>query len=175
MIRRNQAMRSQAALGVSSSSSSGPSSGKGGGGRKSSFGKRGNRASASFGEGRLSAPHGSIPTAEFHRHVDRALPEAVRMRHLLVFLGKRLLDPLAPGAESAGAGGAKGKGKAVEGHSVESTRERIVRETQEEVLRAILGAKVDTNPCGGHRVGLDPLVGRIALRSAETDASVLCS
>lgn len=143
MIRRNQAMRA----GTSSSGASGSGSGSGGGGagggrassgqRKSSFGKRGNRASASFGEGRASAPHETIPTAEFHRHVESDLPEAVRMRHLLVFLGKRLAD----GA------GAKGKGKADEG-----PRERLVRETKDEVLRALIAAKCDTNPCGGHKV-----------------------
>lgn len=120
MIRRNQAMRA-------ASSSSQQNQGK----RKSSFGKRGNRASASFGEGRVSAPHESIPTEEFYRHVDSELPEAVRMRHLLVFLGKRL-----------------SKGKEKEG-ARESERERLVRETQEEVLKDLLGAKCDTNPAGG--------------------------
>ncbi|KAF8514655.1 Mis12-Mtw1 protein family-domain-containing protein [Gautieria morchelliformis] len=58
--------------------------------RRSSLSKRGKRASSSFEHtGIIPQPHASVSTANFHKHIDRELPEAHRARHLLVWCASR--------------------------------------------------------------------------------------
>ncbi|KAF8589354.1 hypothetical protein K439DRAFT_1657984 [Ramaria rubella] len=58
--------------------------------RRSSLSRRGKRASSSFeNTGVIPQPHASVASSNFHKHIDRELPEAHRARHLLVWCASR--------------------------------------------------------------------------------------
>ncbi|CDZ96607.1 Kinetochore-associated protein Dsn1/Mis13 [Phaffia rhodozyma] len=163
MIKRNQEMRRNVS-------------------RKSSFGKRGQRASASFGKGEPTAPHHSIPTSAFHKHIDGEFPEAIRMRHLLVFLGHRESAAMGLTADSLTTASAlgttlKGKGK---GKGKEDGRnpqgDEIAGQVVDALLKALMGAKLDTNPQGSSSQPMNllskptrPHPGNVLNRKAEQE------
>ncbi|KAL7409656.1 Mis12-Mtw1 protein family-domain-containing protein [Mrakia frigida] len=134
MIRKNQEMRKNVS-------------------KRNSFSQRGARASASFGKGEATTPHAQVDTSSFYKHIDGEEPEAIRMRHLLVFVGKRVASTLASTGSVDGSAGpppdVKGKGKAKASSSSASRTkdgEIIAAEVMEDVLRMLVKAKVDTNP-----------------------------
>ncbi|ORX88424.1 hypothetical protein K493DRAFT_319483 [Basidiobolus meristosporus CBS 931.73] len=59
--------------------------------RRSSFAKRGKRASSIAG-GFISLPHPSVSEADFFKHISPELPDPVRMKQLLVWCGRRAMD-----------------------------------------------------------------------------------
>jgi kinetochore protein Mis13/DSN1 len=73
IIRRNKAMRNGKAV------------------RRSSMGKRGKRVS-SIGNGFAAVPHEQVPTSELYKHLDSSLPDPHKMRQLLTWCAKRVLD-----------------------------------------------------------------------------------
>lgn len=100
-----------------------------------------------------AAPHAAVPPESFYKHIDGDLPPAVQMRHLLVFLGKRVGPPSTLAAPSAAptaatVADAKGKGKLTTADEGSRTAKgaAIADEIIEETLRQIMRAKVDTNP-----------------------------
>jgi hypothetical protein len=75
------------------------------------------------------------------------------MRHLLVFLGKRLLSnptatSTAVSVEARSDPKGKGKSKAlpVEEEQLTDRGEKVAGEVMNDVLKMIIGAKMDTNP-----------------------------
>ncbi|CCJ31029.1 unnamed protein product [Pneumocystis jirovecii] len=60
--------------------------------RRSSLGFRGKRASSILSNGLIALPHPSISHESFFKHISEDLPEAVRMKQLLVWCAKRALD-----------------------------------------------------------------------------------
>ncbi|KIJ52346.1 hypothetical protein M422DRAFT_43230 [Sphaerobolus stellatus SS14] len=59
--------------------------------RRSSLTRRGKRASSSFeNKGIIPLPHKSLSPSNFHKHIDRELPEAHRARQLLVWCASRM-------------------------------------------------------------------------------------
>ncbi|KAK9728602.1 hypothetical protein K7432_000949 [Basidiobolus ranarum] len=59
--------------------------------RRSSFAKRGKRASSIAG-GFISLPHPSVSESDFFKHISPELPDPVRMKQLLVWCGRRAMD-----------------------------------------------------------------------------------
>ncbi|KAF8508094.1 Mis12-Mtw1 protein family-domain-containing protein [Hysterangium stoloniferum] len=58
--------------------------------RRTSLTRRGKRASSSFeNKGIIPQPHASVSSSNFHKHIDRELPEAHRARHLLAWCASR--------------------------------------------------------------------------------------
>ncbi|KAH3678525.1 hypothetical protein WICMUC_001542 [Wickerhamomyces mucosus] len=59
--------------------------------RRSSLTNRGKRVS-SIGNGFSAIPHDRIPTNEFYKHIDQSLPDPHKMRQLLTWCSKRMID-----------------------------------------------------------------------------------
>lgn len=73
IIRRNQEMRNGKSV------------------RRSSMEKRGKRVS-SIGNGFTGLPHDRVPTSDFYKHLDSTLPDPHKMRQLLSWCSRRVLD-----------------------------------------------------------------------------------
>ena len=94
-----------------------------------------------------AAPHSLVPTDQFYKHIDNNEPDAIRMRHLLVFVGKRVTNALAPASGTSASADVKGKGRAKSTKSTRTQRGEIIAgEVMEDVLRMLMRARVDTNP-----------------------------
>lgn len=59
--------------------------------RRSSFSRRGKRAS-SIGNGFIALPHSNVKMADFYKHISPELPEPLRMRQLLAWCLRRVID-----------------------------------------------------------------------------------
>lgn len=59
--------------------------------RRSSLASRGKRLS-SIGNGFVALPHDNIPNGELYKHIDIGLPDSHKLKHLLVWISKRLLN-----------------------------------------------------------------------------------
>ncbi|KAK0205118.1 Mis12-Mtw1 protein family-domain-containing protein [Desarmillaria ectypa] len=120
-------------------------------GRRSSIGGRGKRVSASFEATGISQPHPSVHEGSFFKHIDVELPDAERMRMLLVWCSLR-----AAGRE--------------EGLGPEAGR--VMKAAKEEMVRLLAERQVDvrttsSGASGGSRNG--PVA--VALRENEQNMS----
>ncbi|KAI5966635.1 hypothetical protein KGF57_000599 [Candida theae] len=61
------------------------------GARRMSYNSRGRRVS-SMGNGFEGEPHQDVPVSEYHKHLDKSIPESDRMRQLLIWNLKAELD-----------------------------------------------------------------------------------
>lgn len=59
--------------------------------RRSSLGNRGKRAS-SIGNGFVAVPHSAVSPQEFYKHLDSSMPEPHRMKQLLLWSLKRVME-----------------------------------------------------------------------------------
>lgn len=59
--------------------------------RRASLASRGKRLS-SIGNGFIGTPHAEIPENELHKHLDIDLPDSFKLRNLLIWIGKRLIE-----------------------------------------------------------------------------------
>lgn len=90
-IERNKRLREGAMAAITDGWSPAASNGREGGrGRKSSISSRGKRISTSFETtGVITQPHGSVSESSFYKHIDPDLPDAERMRQLLIWCSSR--------------------------------------------------------------------------------------
>jgi kinetochore protein Mis13/DSN1 len=120
--------------------------------RRSSMGMRGQRASSSLGKGDISelcesmaltlgVPHDSVPSSLFYRHINQAVPEPVRAKHLLVFCAKRATD-----TKLAQAASTSSKGKEREPVAVEA--DRMTKDIMDEFMASMGKGKIPTNVFG---------------------------
>lgn len=105
----------------------------GDGRRRSSLSMRGKRAS-SIGNGFQSLPHPDIPASEFYKHISEDLPDPVRMKQLLAWCARRVLDdsktrPSLHGKET----------------DEELQAANIARTIEEEVLKDLIDNKITTS------------------------------
>ncbi|CAG7849948.1 SubName: Full=Uncharacterized protein {ECO:0000313/EMBL:CCA67338.1} [Serendipita indica DSM 11827] len=96
--------------------------------RRSSFAKRGKRVSGSFETGEAVMPHESVPSAKLYRHIDEDLPEAHRVRHLLVWCARRA---------AAGESPTKSKSKLGQQDSA------LLASIQDKVVRQLMDLTID--------------------------------
>lgn len=59
--------------------------------RRASLASRGKRLS-SIGNGFIGTPHSEIPDEELHKHMDIDLPDSYKLRNLIIWIGKRLVE-----------------------------------------------------------------------------------
>jgi len=98
-----------------------------GGRRRSSLGMRGKRAS-SIGNGFIAQPHAEVSPVDFYKHIAADLPEPVRMKQLLSWCGRRVLDEQKASVKPENANAAA-----------------IARVIQEELLKDLVDNKVTTS------------------------------
>lgn len=93
---------------------------------------RGKRAS-SIGNGFQSLPHPDIPATEFYKHISEALPDPVRMKQLLAWCARRIMDdskrPVVDSTETA--------------EQIQAAQ--IAKTIEEEVLKDLIDNKITTS------------------------------
>ncbi|KAG8899316.1 hypothetical protein FRC01_010587 [Tulasnella sp. 417] len=103
--------------------------------RKSSMGQASARVTESFGAGILANPHPSVDYPEFYTHISPELPEALRIRQLLVWCSSRALTsasaPAIPTPEPL--------------PKLKSSQQTVLRELQDELMKMLCLGKVDTS------------------------------
>ncbi|VVT56307.1 uncharacterized protein SAPINGB_P004951 [Magnusiomyces paraingens] len=119
IIRRNQEMRRR----ISNS-------------RRSSLGNRGKRAS-SIGNGFTAVPHSEVEPENFYKHLDHEAPDPHRMKQLLVWSSRRILE-----MQSEQYNKLK---NSPELSTEERTALRIARVIQEEVVQDLSDGKISTS------------------------------
>lgn len=119
VIRRNQEMRRQQENKT--------------GRRRSSLGNRGKRTS-SIGNGFVAVPHESVDPSLFYKHLDSELPEPHRLKQLLVWSARRLLETQTKAYNEKKADPKLG--------TEEKTAVRIARLIQEEIVRDLADGKI---------------------------------
>ena len=101
--------------------------------RRSSLSMRGKRAS-SIGNGFQSLPHPDVPSSEFYKHISEDLPDPVRMKQLLAWCSRRVIDDM--------------KARSVPDKS-ETDEElqalHIAKQIAEEVLKDLIDNKISTS------------------------------
>lgn len=103
--------------------------------RKSSMGQASARVTESFGAGILANPHPSVDHPEFYTHISPELPEALRIRQLLVWCSSRaLVSASAPTTPST-----------PELPKLKSSQQKVLRELQDELMKMLCLGKVDTS------------------------------
>lgn len=104
--------------------------------RRSSLGNRGKRAS-SIGNGLVAVPHPAVSPQEFYKHLDSDLSEPHRMRQLLIWSLKRVMEKQKPTFEQI---------KLDPTMSVEDkTAINVVRFIQEEIVRDLIEMRIDSS------------------------------
>lgn len=104
--------------------------------RKSSMGQASARVTESFGAGILANPHPSVDYPEFYTHISPELPEALRIRQLLVWCSSRALSSTsAPTIPSPSEPLPK----------LKSSQQTVLREMQDELMKMLCLGKVDTS------------------------------
>lgn len=82
-------------------------------------------------------PHASVSTSNFHKHIDRELPEAHRARHLLVWCASRSSARSKPGSSS------EVNHPPLPPLTAEGTA--ILHEVQKEILKMLTEQRIDTS------------------------------
>lgn len=103
----------------------------------------------------LAKPHASVSDTSLYKHIDTDLPEAERIRQLLIWTTSRALEPLSAAA-------ANGRGR----KSLSSKRppdqdlpplppggDQLLREVEAELIRQIAEKRIDTSGYGGPSEG----------------------
>ena len=120
VMRRNQKMRQQSGV------------------RRSSYGNRGKRIS-STGNGYVAVPHEDVRVQDFYRHLDSSLPEPQRMKQILLWCCKRVL-------QSQGEEIRRIRENARNSSSTEEMAAlSIARVFKEEIVRDLTDGKISTN------------------------------
>ncbi|KAG8905542.1 hypothetical protein FRB99_008741 [Tulasnella sp. 403] len=115
MIERNRAMRQKQT-----------------GRRKSNINQRSARVSESLDAGILASPHPSVEPPEFYTHISADLPEALRIRQLLVWCSNRAVSVLASSSDS-------------NLPHLSSSQQGLLNEIQEDFMKMLCLGKVDTS------------------------------
>lgn len=103
--------------------------------RRSSLGNRGKRAS-SIGNGFVAVPHSAVNPKEFYKHLDADLPEPHRMKQLLLWSLKRVMESQEETFEQI---------KVNPAISAEDrTAIKIARYIQEEIVRDVTDGRINT-------------------------------
>ncbi|KAG9016436.1 hypothetical protein FRB93_010685 [Tulasnella sp. JGI-2019a] len=113
--------------------------------RKSSIGLRSVRVSESFGAGILANPHPSVEFANFYTHISPELPEALRIRQLLVWCSSRAQVTL---GSTSGAGPSNQAANAAGSPALPALstgQEALLREIQDDFMKSLCLGKVDTS------------------------------
>ncbi|KAK0500084.1 Mis12-Mtw1 protein family-domain-containing protein [Armillaria luteobubalina] len=149
MIERNKAMRggAMAAINQYQGNDDGNSRTPN---RRSSIGGRGKRVSASFESTGISQPHPSVHERSFFKHIDVDLPDAERMRVLLVWCSLRA----AGNEEGLDPGAARG-----------------MKAAKEEIVRSLAARQVDVGTSSSGASGSGNGTPAVSLRENEQNTS----
>ncbi|KAG8968143.1 hypothetical protein FRC03_008496 [Tulasnella sp. 419] len=101
--------------------------------RKSSMGARSARVSESFGAGIVATPHAAVESSSFYTHISPELPEAIRIRQLLVWCAHRAVSASTPDGPSSKL------------PSLSASQSRILSTIQEDVMKMMCLGKVSTS------------------------------
>ncbi|KAF8702226.1 hypothetical protein AX14_014458 [Amanita brunnescens Koide BX004] len=130
--------------------------------RKSSLSGRGKRISTSFEVGVIPQPHNSVSDASFYKHIDADLPDAERLRTLLIWCASRAAaKPSAPLSKPNSGASDNGKGKdnpppAPDLPPLSARAQEFLKNTQEDVIRMLAERRIDLSLFSGD----DPLPSR---------------
>ncbi|KAG8954472.1 hypothetical protein FRC04_011799 [Tulasnella sp. 424] len=103
--------------------------------RKSSMGQASARVTESFGAGILANPHPSVDSPEFYTHISPELPEALRIRQLLVWCSSR--------AQISKPGPTPSTSEPLP--NLKPSQQTVFRELQDELMKMLCLGKVDTS------------------------------
>ncbi|ODV96629.1 hypothetical protein PACTADRAFT_48460 [Pachysolen tannophilus NRRL Y-2460] len=101
---------------------------------RSSLSNRGKRVS-SIGNGFVAVPHNDVSAEEFYKHFDQSLPEPYKMRQLLIWCSKRLLNQ-----ENANL-----KQRKSQASAEEVTMFNIAKVIKEELIRDLVDGRMNTS------------------------------
>lgn len=130
IIRKNQQMRRQGDIAAGSKGGTQQQR------RRSSLGSRGKRTS-SIGNGFQAVPHSEIDPRYFYKHLDMDMPEPHRMKQLLLWSARRILDNEAEQYNKLKVNPMLS--------TDERTALRIARLIQEEIVRDLSDGKITTS------------------------------
>ncbi|KAG8864830.1 hypothetical protein FRB96_003416 [Tulasnella sp. 330] len=111
--------------------------------RKSSIGLRSVRVSESFGAGILANPHPSVEFANFYTHISPDLPEALRIRQLLVWCSSRA--QVTSGAAPTAGPSSQPTNSSPALPVLSSAQEALLRDIQDDFMKSLCLGKVDTS------------------------------
>jgi hypothetical protein len=131
-------------------------------------------------------PHVSVLSNTFWKHLTPSLPEPVKVRHLFLWLTKRVLEGGDPADENAVSRASKGKSKQKPSYQATSRGEALMKDILIDLLVTTANGEVDTNvfpepvgvkrPCR-ERISADPLgsvlESRVQNRQLESSARIL--
>ncbi|CAN6616790.1 hypothetical protein TRVA0_006S03422 [Trichomonascus vanleenenianus] len=123
VIRRNQEMRANPAAR-----------------RRSSLGSRGKRVS-SIGNGFVAVPHEEVDPRDFFKHVDPDIPEPHRMKQILLWCAKRVLDARAEELRQL----IETKNQSSKAVMEQVTGLRIAQVIEQELVRDLTNGKINTS------------------------------
>ncbi|RDX56966.1 hypothetical protein OH76DRAFT_1491402 [Lentinus brumalis] len=118
--------------------------------RRRSSVSRGKRVSSSYeATGVISHPHTSVSVSSFFKHIDSELPEPQRARQLLIWCSNRSMNELADQSPQASTSRDRSTNSGKDPPPLSSTQAKILKATEETLIRMLAEKKVDTNVYGG--------------------------